>query len=360
MSKQIGLDCINVKKTPRPGHTDYSLEYRAELMQQIVLEDMVRRGELAKDAGYDQLPPDVTRRFHDAWDFDFLWWTNDGYVNWAQTGRVTDMGHAVYAADGSDLWQPPNTSPFKHEEEVWAFDPLKEYGITPFDELVAKYEQSFVDGTAANPHQVCTGGYYRSIISGTIASFGWEMLLAAAADEKKFAKVLERFAAYTKHHAEAWAKTSIEAYINHDDMVWSRGAFMSPEFYRKVIFPLFADIWKPLKAAGKKVLFCTDGNAMEFWEDLAAAGADGFIFEPMNDFERMVKTFGGTHCLIGSAIDCRTMTLKGWDEVRREIDKTLELIHGVPGIITAVGNHIPPNVPEDICLKYMEYLRANW
>ena len=99
---------------------------------------------------------------------------------------------------------------------------------------------------------------------------------------------------------------------------------------------------------------------MEFWEDLAAAGADGFIFEPMNDFERMVKKFGGTHCLMGSAIDCRTMAFKPWDDVRREIDTTLTAIQGVPGIILAVGNHIPANVPDDICLKYMEYLKANW
>jgi len=353
------MDCINIKKTSRPGHTGYSLNYHTELVRKVVTGEMVRRGRVKDASEVRELPSDAGSLFNDAWDFDFNWGTHDGLVDWGAAGRVTDMGHAEYAEQGAD-YRRESASPFKTEEEVWAFDPMKEYGVAPFDTLVTEYEKAYQFWMAGNPNQVNTGGYYKTIISGAIASFGWEMLLAAAADEKKFAKVLERFAAYTKYHSEAWAKTSIDVYINHDDMVWSSGAFISPEFYRKVIFPLFAEIWKPLKVAKKKILFCTDGLAMDFWEDLAAIGADGFIFEPMNDFERMVKTFGGTHCLLGSAIDCRTMTLKGWDDVRREIDKTLELIHGVPGVIVAVGNHIPANVPDDICLKYMDYLKANW
>jgi len=348
------MDCINLKKTVRPGHTEYSMEYHAELCKKVVMAEMVRQGEAT-----DQAPPDGTRRFYNAWDFDFLWGTNDGYVDWSTTGRFTYLGHAEYAEGGVDR-RPANLCPFNNEEEVWAFDPMKEYGVTPFDELVQKYEEYHQNKLAYYPNQVCTGGYYQTIISGALQSFGWEMLLAAAADEAKFAKVLERYCAHTKHHSSAWAKTSIDVYINHDDMVWSSGAFMSPAFYRNVIFPLYKEIWKPLKAAGKKILFCTDGNAMEFWEDLAEAGADGFIFEPMNDFTQMVKRFGGTHCLIGSGVDCRTMALKPWDDVRREIDTTLTAIQGVPGIILAVGNHIPANVPDDICLKYMEYLKANW
>ena len=39
-----------------------------------------------------------------------------GLVNWGEAGRVTDMGHAEYAADGSDKHQPA-ASPFKTVEE---------------------------------------------------------------------------------------------------------------------------------------------------------------------------------------------------------------------------------------------------
>ena len=63
------------------------------------------------------------------------------------------------------------------------------------------------------------GSYYKTVISGPIQSFGWEMLLMAASDESKFAKVLERFGEYTLHHNRAWAKTSIEVFIQHNDIV---------------------------------------------------------------------------------------------------------------------------------------------
>ncbi len=97
-----------------------------------------------------------------------------------------------------------------------------------------------------------------------------------------------------------------------------------------------------------------------FLEDIADCGADGFIFEPSNDFEKIVKTFGGNHCLFGGKLDCRTMSFGTWENVRSEIDATLALTRGMPGHFFAVGNHIPANVSDEMCLQYMDYLRANW
>lgn len=269
------------------------------------------------------------------------------------------MGHAAYAGDGGDQRESV-ACPFNDPEEVWAFDPVKEYGLTPFAELVAGYEKAHTEKQSAFPNQVCTGGYYKSVISGAIQAFGWDMLLMAAADEAKFARVLERFGAYTLHHAHAWAETSIDVYIQHDDIVWTSGPFVRPAFYREAIIPIYRELWKPLKAAGKKVLFCSDGTVDMFLEDIAACGADGFIFEPSNDYEKIVKTFGGSHMLAGSAVDCRTMTFGTWKQVKAEIDKTLALTRGKPEIMFAVGNHIPANITNEMCLRYMDYLRENW
>jgi hypothetical protein len=310
-------------------------------------------------ADYNILPPDALRRFYDAWEFDFLFGTHDGFVDWSQAGRCTDMGHAVYAADGSDQ-RAAVECPFREPEEVWAFDPVAEFGLTPFDELVAGYEQNYKQRSAAFPNQVCTGGYYKTVISGSIQAFGWDMLLLAAADEAKFARVLERFGAYTLHHTRAWAQTSIEVYIQHDDIVWTSGPFMRPAFYREVIFPIYRELWKPLKAAGKKVIFCSDGTVDMFLEDIAACGADGFIFEPSNDFEKIVRTLGGRYMLSGSMVDCRTLAFCTWKQVQAEIDATLALTRGLPGFMFAVGNHIPANVSDEMCLRFMDYLRANW
>ncbi len=359
MSRQIGMNTISCLPTPRPAHVEYSMEYHDALIRKVTATD-TGPGTTSKNAAdYALLPHDVLRRFYDAWDYDFLWGTHDGFVDWAQAGRCADMGHAAYSADGSDQ-HAPQVCPFSDPEEVWAFDPLKEYGLTPFNDLVAGYEKDFRTREAAYPNQVCTGGYYKTVISGAIQSFGWDMLLLAAADEAKFAKVLEAFGSYTLHHARAWAETSIPVYIQHDDIVWTTGPFLRPDFYREVIFPIYRELWKPLKAAGKKIIYCSDGKVDMFLEDIAACGADGFIFEPCNDFEMLVQKLGGHYMLAGSKVDCRTMSFGSWDQVKAEIDVTLALTRGIPGHMFAVGNHIPANVSDEMCLRFMDYLRMNW
>ena len=143
-------------------------------------------------------------------------------------------------------------------------------------------------------------------------------------------------------------------------MVWTEGPFISPEFYRGVIFPLFKRMWEPLKKAGKKVLFCSDGTFDMFMEDIAACGADGFICEPTNNLDYVVERFGKTHCIVGSKVDCRTMTFGTWAQVKAEIDATLMLARKCPGFMWAVGNHIPANVTDEMCDNYIRYLKANW
>jgi hypothetical protein len=155
---------------------------------------------------------------------------------------------------------------------------------------------------------------------------------------------------------KAWAKTSIEVVIQHDDFVWTRGAFMNPDVYRKVIIPRYAELWKTIHDAGKKVLFCSDGNFTEFAVDVAEAGADGFIFEPCLDFGYMVDNFGQTHCLVGSFVDCRDLTFGKWDKAKADIDRTFERLADCKGAIVAVGNHLPPNIPEAVLDQYFQYL----
>ncbi|MCM8768616.1 MAG: hypothetical protein NC911_02890 [Candidatus Omnitrophica bacterium] len=341
MSRQLALEAINLKPTTRWAHTEYSLSYHREYFRQ-------RTGKNRDDQ-------EMTRAIYDYTECDFIFLANDGLIDWSKTGRVTDMGHAVYAGNGIDKRQPA-PSPFSSPEEVWAFDAVTEYGLPDFQEQVTAYEKIYQDCKKAFPEQFTPGGYYRTIISGAIASFGWEMLLAAAADVKKIEKVFDSFFRRTLFYIRAWAKTSAEAIIQHDDFVWSSGPFMHPEIYRKIIIPRYAELWKVLHQAGKKVLFCSDGTFTMFMSDLAEAGADGFIFEPSNDFAWVVENFGQTHCLVGSAVDCRDLTLAHREKIKQDIERTFELLSRCRGVIVTVGNHLPPNIPEEMLDYYFQHL----
>jgi hypothetical protein len=344
MSYEIGMQALQLQCPDRLAHTEYNDHYA--LVRAVT--------------GLDpRTDPDAMRKFNDAWQLDFLWVTNDGPVDWDKRGRVTDMGHAEFMENGIDK-RDTLTCPFTDVEEVLAFDAVEEYGLPDMDELVQYYERTYQENQAANPNQVYTGGYYKTVVSGAIQTFGWDMFLAAAADRQRFAKVLASFAELTFHHAKAWAKTSIRVYIQHDDMVWSEGAFMHPAFYRSAIFPHYKRMWKELHDAGKIVLFCSDANFTDFVDDIADAGADGFIFEPMTDLDYVVQKYGQSKVIMSSKVDCRTLTFETPREIKYEIDETLKVAKDCPGFVFAIGNHIPSNIPIDNALFYFDYLSQHW
>ena len=341
MSLETALKNIYLQPSSPWAHTEYSLEYH--------------KNYLAKRTGISSNSADFIRKAYDKFKIDFLWNTNDGLIDWTQAGRTTDMGHAGYAIDGSDLKQP-SVSPFHSEQDVWEFDAVAEYSLPDFDEQVQSYENLIQKDRLEFPDQLIPGGYYKTIVSGAIAAFGWDVLLLAASDPIKMEKVFDSFFRRTLFFMKAWAKTSVEVVIQHDDFVWASGLFMSPEIYRKIIIPRYAELWQPMHAAGKKVLFCSDGNFMELAGDVADAGADGFIFEPCNDFDFMVDHFGKTKCLVGSFVDCRDLVLGNWKRVKKDVDRTFKRLSDCKGAIFAVGNHLSPNIPEDLLDRYFEYL----
>jgi hypothetical protein len=339
MSYQIGLDAIHLRPTPRLAHAEYCTN------------DALKRH-------MKQMLPSAPC-FEDRWEMDFLWLSNDGPGTWAERGRVTDMGHAEYLEGGRDK-REAKPCPFHAVEEVWEFDAVKEYGLHDFDELVKFYEDGHQQMQSKRPNQLCPGGYYKTIVSGAIDAFGWEMLLEAASDQQQFEKVLDSFFRLSLHYYKAQAQTSIEAFICHDDMVWTEGPFIHPDFYRRVIFPRYAELWSVLKKAGKKVLYCSDGDWTMFIDDIVKAGADGFIFEPVMSLDAVVEKCGQTHAIIGSKLDCRTLTFGTKEEIQREIDATLPLAMKCPGFFFAVGNHIPSNVPVENATFYFDYLKKHW
>lgn len=338
MSYEIGRAALNLQWTERVAHTEYN--DNTEIVRHFTGTDP-RQNETAN------------RRFFDAIPLDYLWTVNDGPRGYSQ-GRTTDMGHAVYVEGGADF-REIKPCPFKTATDVLSFNAIQEYGLMDLKELTAFYEKHYRETQAAFPNQVISGGYYKTIVSGAIEAFGWDMLLTAAGeDAERFGRdVLGSIFELSLHHYKAWAATSIEFFMSHDDMVWTEGPFMHPAFYRKYIFPRFKELWRPLKEAGKRIIFCADGTYDMFLEDLAAAGADGFCFEPTNNLERLVRDYGKTHVLMGGA-DCRTLTFGKQTDIEKELQWIFGMARECPGFVFATGNHFPSNIPLTNALYYFE------
>lgn len=327
MSYERGMAAIRLECPAEVPHTQY-------ITHEPWLEHL-RAKTGRPDADFEQLL-----------DFDLAWNVEGPSLG----GRWCDMGHAEYKADGSDK-RPAIKSPWQGPEDVLSVDPRKEWRMADFASMRERAQAWVV--ASRERDRVVTNGTYCSLISFAIGAFGWDdMLMAIGTDEDRFGEqVLGGMADVIMSYVEAWAATDLEVYLTHDDFVWTSGGFLRPEFYRKWVFPQYKRYWECLKDAGKKVLFCADGDYSEYVDDIVAAGADGLIFEPMTDLAMICQKYGQSHVIIGNA-DCREMTGSA-DAVRAEVARCMEVGKGCPGYFFAVGNHIPPSVPvanAEVCM----------
>lgn len=344
MSYKIGNAIMNLQMTERVGRTEYF--DHTEFIREITGLDP-----LSNNPGESV---NARCKFYEWVGYDLLFITADGPVPWKELGRTTDMGHAVYAEKGTDF-RDTLQCPFKSPEDVLNFDAAEEYGLPNLAERTKYYQGLHDELKGIFPDMVMPGGYYQTIVSGCIASFGWDMfLLGVGVDQQRFGEyVVEGFFRLTAANINAWANTDIKVFISHDDMVWSKGAIFHPDWYRKYVFPRYKKLWQPLKEKGIKVLFCSDGNFTEFVDDIAQAGADGFIFEPLTALEPVVEKYGKTHVIVGNA-DCRILTFGTKEDVEAEVKRCMDTAKACPGFIMAVGNHIPSNVPSDNIRYYFD------
>ncbi|MFC1451939.1 uroporphyrinogen decarboxylase family protein, partial [Verrucomicrobiota bacterium] len=156
-----------------------------------------------------------------------------------------------------------------------------------------------------------------------------------------------------QQYYDALGAADVPIVMVHDDMVWTQGAFIHPDWYRAYVFPNFRKFFAPLRDSGKRILFTSDGSYTEFIDDLAETGVNGFVMEPTTDMAYIAEKYGKTHVFIGNA-DCRILLSGTKEDIRAEVERCMAIGKPCPGFFMAVGNHIPPNTPVENVLYYNE------
>ena len=352
MSYEDGWAAINLEMPRRVPRTEYSAEsYHWPLVSRATGREVT-----ADSPAEDRRAASI--EFRRKWNYDFCWSTliGDSYLG----DYSTDMGHAVYAADGSDR-REIGTPAFAGPEEVLAFDPLEELPYYEHGDLVGRFSDHYRSNCHSYPDAVNMTGTYITAVSGLIALFGWDMLLTAAGtDPAAFGRLTNRYAEWVMRFYRALADSETPVVMMHDDIVWTSGPFIHPEWYRTYVFPNYRRMLDPIREAGKKIAYTSDGDYTMFIDDIAAAGADGFVLEPLTDMQLIAERYGRTHFFIGNA---DTRILLGGDRaaIRAEVERCMTIGRGCPGFFMAVGNHIPANTPVDAALYYNEcYEEMMW
>jgi len=344
MSRDDGWAALHLEMPPRVPRTEYSAHRHWGLIAAVT--------GLQVDA---DSPGDVQQRasseFIRRWNYDMMWGvlTNRGELD----AKRTRMGHAEYAADGVDR-DNEVSCPFESAQQVLDFDPSETYGTRDRGDLRRRFERQYAKRCQLWPDSVNMTGVYITLISGLIEIFGWEMLLlAAGTDLERFGCLANRYAGWIAQYFDALGEADVPVVMVHDDIVWSSGAFLHPDWYRRFVFPNYRRLFSSLIESGKRVLFTSDGNYTEFIDDIAACGVHGFVMEPTTDMAAVAATYGRTHVFVGNA-DTRILLSGTREEIRAEVKRCMDIGKNCPGFFMAVGNHIPANTPVENALYYNE------
>jgi uroporphyrinogen-III decarboxylase len=167
----------------------------------------------------------------------------------------------------------------------------------------------------------------------------------------RFGEMTNRYASWIQQYFDALGAADVPVVMVHDDIVWTSGPFIAPDWYRRYVFPNYRRYLAPLVESGKVVLFTSDGDYTVFLDDIVDAGAHGFVMEPMTDMAAFAAKYGRTHAFIGNA-DTRILLSGTRADIRAEVERCMAIGKDCPGFFLAVGNHIPPNTPVDNAIFY--------
>jgi len=344
MSYADGIAAINLEMPSRVPRTEYSADFHWDLVRAVTGIDVDHKSS-------EEIQKKASLAFKKAWNYDFIWNVLISYNVFGDI--ITKMGHGEYASGGTD-YDNEIICPFNDPEDVLKFDALEVYGIKDKASLIKDFDDDYMKKCSEFPDAVNMTGIYVTCMSGLIGIFGWEMLLyAAGMDPERFGEVTNRYASWIMQYFEALAESKAPVIMVHDDIVWTSGAFLHPDWYRKYIFPNYKKLFAPLLESNKKIIFTSDGNYTEFIDDIAETGVHGFVMEPDTDMQYIAEKYGKTHVFIGNA-DTRILLNGTKEQIYNEVKRCMDIGKKYPGYFMAVGNHIPPNTPVENALYYNE------
>jgi len=145
-----------------------------------------------------------------------------------------------------------------------------------------------------------------------------------------------------------------------DDIAYKQRLMFSPDFLRRTFIRALRNMCEPLRSAGIKVIFHSDGKVTDILDDMIAAGISGLNpIEPMAgmDIGWLKRRYGKELILVGN-VDCSQVLPLG--TVQDVIEATKECLRqAAPGGGHFIGSssEITPSTPLENVLAFYEACR---
>ena len=285
-------------------------------------------------------------------------------------GADTENHTTRWGASQTDTWEHGEAI-FKTAEDVFNFSPLEKGDFTDWPHVVVNWDYSSEDalyemflkgdgwaikppeswGAKAPVNDTNTLGTYNTMFMWPMLTFGWELFLETCLDER-FERIMDEFAELNRRLFSAFARLPHNFVLCHDDIVITNGPVCSPDWMRKYIFPRYEEFWGIVKAAGKEVLFMSDGCVDVYVDDIMACGARGIISEPYTDYKAIAKKY--PNAFLAGEGDSRILQRNNYNEIKQMVEGMTETAQISNGYMMCIGNHIPWNVPGEAVKTYLD------
>jgi uroporphyrinogen decarboxylase len=275
-----------------------------------------------------------------------------GYgASFAKTQNGTTAPHGEWLISGQTQWQV--------KYPIQSLDDLKNYPLPQLysDETLANWIESirvqqerFAPYTMYVPGAGC--GFH-----GTYGMMGLSLFCLAIYDARD---AMERLLWANTENSVRLAKAAAKAdlgpiYFVGDDIAYKGTTMFSPQFLRETFIKCLKNVCEPLKNAGIKVIFHSDGNVMSVLDDMIDAGIDGLNpIEPIAgmDIGYLKKRYGKNLVLVGN-VDCSQVLPLG--TVEEVIEATKECIRQASkggGHFIGSSSEIVPATPVENILAF--------
>ena len=145
-----------------------------------------------------------------------------------------------------------------------------------------------------------------------------------------------------------------------EDVAYKTGLLISPDVLHQHFFPRFRRVIEPLKAAGIKVIWHSDGDIRAVLDDAISIGIDGI--DPLErtagmDVGSIRRKYGKRLILVGD-VDSHVLKSGTEDEVRRTVRECIKAGDADGGhLVQSDAGQIMPDVPVRNVLAYIEEVK---
>ena len=272
---------------------------------------------------------------------DIEFWYKAGYDYYSYCPPYEDKLHIKFIKDGQveRNWAVEGEGPIQS---------IKDFENHPWPDIKDIDFSGLEEANKSLPEGMKIIARAGEIFVYTWELMGYEKFSYALVENPRLAELLiEKIGNFIYNICEIEVQfENVGALWYSDDIAYTEGLMVSPQFLRKYLFPWIKKIGDLAKKRNIPCLYHTDGKLWDVMDDIIACGINGLhpIEPKAMDAREVKKRYGNRLCLVGN-IDLDLLVRKDPEYIRGMVkDKIKELGQG-GGYCAGSSNTIPEYVP---------------